>query len=145
MISEAAWLHYYSIVQSSHKHVIHILAPQTRSLHRAWNLSYTPCSQQSYQLWECGSPSQNCITLQIYIINLHFIWKHKSPKFNLGTNCLIIGYWTTALWWTTGDIRAGNLAPTDLGYGLRHLPLMSSQHSERNRSGSMHSATALVW
>ena len=57
----------------------------------------------------------------------------------------LISYWTTALWWTWGDIRPGNLAPTDLSYGVKHLPLMSLQHSQWNQSGFMHSATALVW
>ena len=57
----------------------------------------------------------------------------------------LISYWTTALWWTWGDIRTGNLAPTDFSYGLKHLPLMSLQHSQWNQSGIMHSANALVW
>ena len=57
----------------------------------------------------------------------------------------LISYWTTALWWTWGDIRPGNLAPTDLSYGVKHLPLMSLQHSQWNQSGFMYSATALVW
>ena len=47
----------------------------------------------------------------------------------------LISYWTTALWWTWWDIRPGNLAPTDLSYGVKHLPLMSLQHSQWNQSG----------
>ena len=42
----------------------------------------------------------------------------------------LIGYWTTALWWTTGDIRAGNLAPTDLSYGLNAAPLHAARHNQ---------------
>ena len=57
----------------------------------------------------------------------------------------LISYWTTALWWTWGDIRPGNLAPTDLSYGVKHLPMMSLQHSQWNQSDFMHSATALLW
>ena len=57
----------------------------------------------------------------------------------------LINYWTTTLWWTEGDIRPGNLAPTNLSYGLKHLPLMSLQHSQWNQSGFMHSATVLAW
>ena len=57
----------------------------------------------------------------------------------------LISYWTTTLWWTEEDIRPGNLAPTNLSYGLKHLPLMSLQHSQWNQSGFMHSATVLAW
>ena len=93
---------------------------------------------QSFKVWLCYGFGDSKKSYKNNI-PLFSVCNQTFKGFNVGST------WTTALWWTLGDMRGGNIVPTDLSYGLEHLPLMSLQHSQWNQSGFIHSATALVW